>query len=164
MMIPRSRLMFLLIAAASAGLMLFSFFLQFILELEPCPLCISQRIAMTALGLIAILAVTHNPTPFGFKLYGLLMGLLGLAGALLASRQLWIQNLPQEKVPACMPGIEYLVDILPVMDIVRMMLTGTGDCAEVQWTFLGLTIPGWTLVMFTGFTLVGLFELLGRKA
>lgn len=164
MTIPRSRLMFLLVTVISAGLMLFSFFLQFVQELEPCPLCISQRIAITLLGLLSFVAVIHNPREFGFRCYGLFLGLLGLAGTLLASRQLWIQGLPPEKVPACMPGIEYLVDILPVTDILRMMLTGTGDCAKIQWSFLGVSIPGWTLIMFLAFLLIGLFELVRERA
>ena len=164
MMIPQSRLMFLLVMVASAGLMLFSFFLQFVQNLEPCPLCISQRIAMALLGLLALVAVVHNPKESGFRCYGLFLGLLSLAGVLLASRQLWIQNLPSEKVPACMPGFEYLVDILPVTDIIRMMLTGTGDCAEIQWSFLGLSIPAWTLILFTVFLLTGFFELVRKRA
>lgn len=158
MTIPRSRQIFLLVTALCAGLMMFSFYLQFVLELEPCPLCISQRIAMTSLGVVALLAVLHNPANGGYRVYGGFLVLVSLAGALLALRQIWIQNLPPEQVPACMPGIEYLVNILPFSDILRIMLTGTGDCGEVQWLFLGLTIPGWTLIMFSGVVVAGLLE------
>ena len=163
MAIPRSRLIFLLVTAVCAGLMAFSFYLQFILDLEPCPLCISQRIAMTFLGAVALLAALHNPVNTGYRVYGGFLALTSLAGVLLASRQIWIQNLPPEQVPACMPSIEYLVDILPFTDILKIMLTGTGDCAEVQWGFLGLTIPSWTLIMFAGFVVVGLFESFRRR-
>ena len=162
-MIPHSRLIFLLVAAACAGLMAFSFYLQLILELEPCPLCISQRVVMTSIGLVALMAALHNPVKTGYRIYGAFLGLCSLAGASLAGRQIWIQHLPPEQVPSCMPSIEYLVDILPFTDILKIMLTGTGDCAEVQWVFLGLTIPGWTLIVFAGFVAVGLFESLRRK-
>ena len=160
---PHSRLTFLLVTAACAALMMFSFYLQFALALEPCPLCISQRIALTGLGIVALVASLHNPVKNGYRRYGAFLALFSLAGALLAARQIWIQSLPAEKVPACMPGIEYLVDILPVADLLKIMLTGTGDCAEVQWTFLGLTIPGWTLIIFVGFIFVGLFECLRKR-
>ncbi|MCW7554971.1 disulfide bond formation protein B [Endozoicomonas gorgoniicola] len=161
---PRSRLIFLFVLAASAALMAFSFYFQFALELEPCPLCISQRIVITGLGIVALVAALHNPVNSGYRRYGFFLALFSLTGALLAVRQIWIQNLPPESVPACMPGIEYLVDILPVTDLLRIMLTGTGDCAEVQWVFLGLTIPGWTLIIFVGFILVGLFECLRKRS
>ena len=160
---PHSRLTFLLVTAACMALMMFSFYLQFALGLEPCPLCISQRIALTGLGIVALVAALHNPAKRGYRRYGGFLALFSLTGALLAARQIWIQNLPAEKVPACMPGIEYLVDILPVADLLKIMLTGTGDCAEIQWTFLGLTIPGWTLIVFVGFVVVGLFECLRKR-
>ncbi len=162
MTLPNSRILFFLAALATAGLMTFSLFLQHGLELEPCPLCISQRIVMVTLGVIGLIAAIHNPKTTGFRVYGGITLITGIAGMALAIRQLYIQNLPPEKVPACMPAIEYLVDMLPFTQIVQIMLTGTGDCAEVQWTFMGLTIPGWTLIMFTGFTLFGLVELFRR--
>ncbi|AMO54657.1 disulfide bond formation protein DsbB [Endozoicomonas montiporae] len=163
MTMPRSRLIFFLVAATSAALMVFSFYLQSALNLEPCPLCISQRIAMAGLGTVAILAVLHNPVNNGYRCYGGFLALMGMAGALLASRQLWMQSLPPEEVPACMPSIEYLVDILPFTEILKIMLTGSGDCADVQWAFLGLSIPGWTLIVFTGMLIVGLFECLRKR-
>lgn len=160
---PYSRLIFLFVSAVCATLMAFSFYLQFTLDLEPCPLCMSQRIVITGLGIVALVAALHNPVNSGYRRYGVFLALFSLTGALLAVRQIWIQNLPPEKVPACMPGIEYLVDILPVTDLLRIMLTGTGDCAEVQWMFLGLTIPGWTLIIFVGFIVIGLFEYLRKR-
>lgn len=163
MKVPHSKLMFLLVAMACAGLMVFSFFLQFVLKLEPCPLCISQRIAMTCLGLLALMAALHNPQSTSYRVYSAVLMLFSLIGSLLAGRQLWIQHLPPEKVPSCMPNIEYLIDILPMTEIMQIMVTGTGDCATVQWSFLGLTIPGWTLIMFFGFLLVGLFELFRKR-
>ena len=163
-MIPfRSRQVFLFVAVINGALVAFSFYLQSVLNLEPCPLCISQRIAMTGLGAVALMAALHNPVSVGNRYYGGFLALMGLAGALLAIRQLWMQSLPPEEVPACMPSIEYLVDILPFTEILKIMLTGSGDCADIQWAFLGLTIPGWTLMAFIGFLTVGLFESLRKR-
>ena len=155
---PNSRLLFFLAALLCGSLMGFSLFLQHVQGLEPCPLCVSQRIAVVLLGVTTLFAGLHNPDGKGFKRYGGLVALWGVTGMALASRQIWIQHLPPEKVPTCMPGLEYLVDILPFTDLVTVMLAGTGDCAQVQWTFLGLSIPGWTLLTFAGFTVFGIFE------
>ncbi|MDB2384323.1 disulfide bond formation protein B [Endozoicomonas sp.] len=163
MAIVSSRGLFFLAALVCGGLTGFSLFLQHVQGLEPCPLCISQRIAVLSLGVITLLAGLHNPGAKGFKVYAGLVTLLGMAGMALASRQIWIQHLPPEKAPTCMPGLEYLVDILPFTDLVTIMLTGTGDCAQVQWAFLGLSIPGWTLITFVGFTVFGLFEWLMKR-
>ena len=159
----QSRTLFLLAALGCVALMGFSLYLQHSMELEPCPLCISQRIAMATLGLVVLIAGIHNPRVTGYRVYGALTTFLGLVGASLAARQLWIQSLSPEEMLECKPPIEFLVDILPFTEIVQMMLTGTGDCGDVQWVFLGLSIPGWTLVMFCGFTLFGLFELFRKK-
>ncbi|WP_263081600.1 disulfide bond formation protein B [Endozoicomonas sp. Mp262] len=158
-----SRVLFLLAALSCAGLIGFALFLQHIEGLEPCPLCISQRIVVIAIGLAALVATIHNPGHLGYKIYGVLTSLLGASGMALASRQIWIQHLPPEQVPSCMPGVEYLVDILPLTEFVKIMLTGTGDCAEIQWTFLGLTIPGWTLLTFAGFTVFGIYEIFRKR-
>ncbi|MGI9273623.1 MAG: disulfide bond formation protein B [Endozoicomonas sp.] len=159
----QSRTLFLLAATGCAALMGFSLYLQHSMGLEPCPLCISQRIAMTALGVMLLITAIHNPGVTGYRVYGALTTFLGLVGAALAARQLWVQSLSPEEMLECKPPIEFLIDILPFTEIVQMMLTGTGDCGEVQWVFLGLSIPGWTLVMFSGFTLFGLFELCRKK-
>ena len=158
MRIPAPRQLFILATIISVALMGFSFYLQHAEGLEPCPICISQRIAFTLLGMTTLLASLQNPETLGIRVYSFLTTLFGVAGAGLAIRQLWIQQLPPEQAPSCMPGLEYLVDILPTTDLVRIMLTGTGDCATVQWVFLGISIPGWTLIAFTGFTLLGLFS------
>ncbi len=163
MVLPKSRMLFFLTLFSCIGLMGFALFLQHVEELEPCPLCISQRIVVISLGVTALIAVLHNPGKSGFRRYGLLTAFLGLCGMALASRQIWIQHLPPEDAPSCMPGVEYLVDILPFTELMQIMLMGTGDCADIQWVFLGLSIPGWTLIAFTGFTVFGLFELFRKR-
>lgn len=165
MIIPRQpRVLFLLTALACTGLIGFALFLQHVKGLEPCPLCISQRLVVIAIGLTALIGALHNPRRGGYKVYGLITAFFGISGAALAIRQLWLQQLPPEQVPSCMPSLQYLMDVLPFTEVVRIMLSGTGDCAQVQWVFLGLPIPGWTLVAFTGFTLFGLYQYLIHRS
>ncbi|MDP0589340.1 MAG: disulfide bond formation protein B [Candidatus Endonucleobacter bathymodioli] len=161
--LPKSKHLFFLAALVCVALMGSAFFLQYIEMLEPCPLCISQRIVIFILFIVAVLAVIHSPGCLGYRVYGGVAALFASMGVALASRQLWIQSLPPNEVPACMAGLEYVFDVLPLSELVKIMLTGTGDCAQVQWVFIGLTIPGWTLLIFIGFTIYGLFEVFRSK-
>jgi len=83
-------------------------------------------------------------------------------GLAIAGRQVWLQSLPPDLVPECGPGLEYMFQAFPLTEALSMVLRGSGECAEVQWVFLGLTIPGWNLVVFSGFILLGLWALLAR--
>ncbi|MFD2230318.1 disulfide bond formation protein B [Alkalimarinus sediminis] len=166
MTIPATRLLNLLLFLACSSLMAFAFFLEYIKGLEPCPLCMSQRIVVITIGVLALIAAIHNPAKVGTKIYGVLLMLVAGIGAGLSSRQLWLQSLPADEIPACGPGLSYIVDNMeyfPMQEVLTMMLSGTGDCAEVQWVFLGLSIPGWTLVVFISIGLMGLFQLLRKS-
>lgn len=166
MTIPNSRLLNLLLFAGCASLMVFAFFLEYIKGLEPCPLCMSQRIVVITIGLLALIAAIHNPAKIGTKIYAVLLVVVAAIGAGLATRQLWLQSLPADEIPACGPGLSYIVENMeyfPLQEVLTMMLSGTGDCAEVQWVFLGLSIPGWTLVVFISIALLGLFQLLRKS-
>ncbi len=153
MTLPSIRATFGGIALASLGLMGFALYLQHQVGLDPCPLCISQRIALIAVGITALLAFLHNPALTGQRIWATLTGFFALSGAGLAARHVWIQHLPPEKVPACGPGLEYLLDVFPWQEVIIMMLQGDGNCAEVTWTWLGLSIPAWTLIAFSGLAL-----------
>ncbi|WP_367154992.1 disulfide bond formation protein B [Methylomonas sp. HYX-M1] len=120
-------------------------YLQFVQELEPCPLCISQRLAILATGLVFLVAALHNK---GIKAYAIGGAVSALIGASISSRHVWLQHLPPEQVPECSPGLEYVFKHFPLTDTVKLMLTGTGECAQVDATFLGLSIPAWTLIAF----------------
>lgn len=123
--------------------------LEHIMGLEPCPLCIFQRVAVIAAGLVLGVAALHNPSG---KVGKAIYGLLGLAavgtGAFIAGRHVWLQGLPADEVPTCGPGLEYMMDILPMQEVVAMVLTGSGECAEIDFMFLGLSLPAWTLIGF----------------
>lgn len=138
-----------------------AFYMQYVLELEPCPLCMMQRLIIYAVALVFIIAWFHNPQTSGQRWYATLITLISLAGAGFASRQLWLQSLPADQVPACGPSFDYMVDVLPWTELLTTMMRGTGDCAKVQWTFLTLSIPGWTLIAFLFLAVLGL--ILWRK-
>ena len=124
------------------------FFFQLYLGLMPCPLCVSQRIFVILAGSLALVAALHAPKGWGESLYSVLISTSVLAGIAVASRQLWLQSLPEDKVPACGPTLGYLMDFFPWQDVVNAMFLGEGSCAEVKWQLLGLSIPAWTLLAF----------------
>lgn len=123
-------------------------YFQFVDGLEPCPLCISQRIGILLTGIVFLIAAIHNPGPSGIKRYAILGVITALAGGSVSVRHVWLQHLPPDQVPECGPGLEYVLQNFPLFDIVKMMLSGTGDCAKVDWTFLGMSMPAWTLIAF----------------
>jgi len=137
-------------------LLITAYYFQYILDMEPCPLCMTQRVAFYACGLVFLAAAIHRPQQLGQRFYAGLTLVFSLFGGAIASRQLWLQNLPEDQVPACGPSLGYMLEVLPWADIISVMLRGSGDCAEVQWVFLGLSIPGWSLVAFTALALISL--------
>jgi disulfide bond formation protein DsbB len=138
-------------------------FFQFIMALEPCPLCISQRLAILLVGLVFLVAALHNPLAKGLKIYAILGTMAALIGAGLSIRHLWIQNMPEEEVPECGPGLSYIFENFPLINTLKLMLSGTGECAEVLWTFLGISIPGWTLVAFLFLGAMSLWQYSNHK-
>ena len=138
-----------------AGLLSYAYFLQYYQGLEPCPLCIFQRVAFIALGVVFLVAAVHNPHDWGARLYALLLLLTGAIGAALAGRQVWLQSLPPDQVPECGPGLNYMLDMFPLSEVIETVLRGSGDCAKVDWTFLSLSIAGWTLILFIALAVVG---------
>ncbi len=122
--------------------------LQLVRGLAPCPLCVVDRAAFAVAGVIFLIAALHDPDRTGRRLYAL-VSLLALAlGLVSAGRHVWLQHLPAEQVPACGPSLGYLVSNFPMSEAVALVLRGSGSCAELQWQFLGLSIPEWTLGLF----------------
>lgn len=135
--------------AVCAGLVGFALYSQSNLLLDPCPLCIVQRVAFMALGLVFLLGALHGPSTLaGRRTYAVLAALVAVMGAVVAGRHLWLQSLPPDQVPACGPGLSYLLEAFPLSDVVRQVFTGSGECAKVDWTFLGLAMPGWTFIWY----------------
>lgn len=143
---------YLLAAAVCGGLMAYALYLQYVKFLEPCPLCMVQRVFVIALGVWFLIAGLAGPGPRGARIYAWLISLFGLTGAAIAARHVWIQYLPPEQVPQCGPGLSYMLETLPFGQVVVQLLHGSGECADKSWMFLGLTIPGWTFVFFLALT------------
>lgn len=139
----------LLAFAVCAGLIGFALYSQLHTGLEPCPLCIFQRIAFGAVGLVFLVAGLHAPAGRGGRrAYVLLALVAAVIGAAIAGRQVWLQHLPPDQVPMCGPGLNYLVEAMPLMSVIRKVLTGSGECAKVDWTFLGASMAEWSLLWF----------------
>lgn len=139
----------LLLAICVAGSIFAIGYLQNTLGLEPCPLCIFQRIGLWVMGDFALLGLIFNPKGKAPRLVLWAGSLLGtLWGAGVAARHVWLQHLPPDQVPACGPGLNYWVETLPIMQVFEQVLKGSGECAEIDWTFLGLSIPMQTLILF----------------
>ena len=161
--LPGLRLTYFLIFVFSVLAMASMLFMQYVMELEPCYLCIVQRVFMIGLGLVALLAAIHNPATWGRKVYALLGLAVSMGGLFFAGRHVWIQNLPEDQVPMCGPGFDYLWENFPLLEVTQLLMRGDGNCHEVVWSFLGLSIPGWALVGFGGISLVYGWQLLRSR-
>ena len=145
-----SRKFFITVFAICIGLLIFGLYLEHVQGLEACPLCIFQRIAYTAIIFIALIGAIHNPRNLLQIIYKLLMVISSITGAAIAGRQIWLQHLPPELVPECGPGLDYMFNVFPFGEALKMIFTGSGECAEVKWRFIGLSIAEWSLIMFIG--------------
>lgn len=143
------RFRFALGAGACAALMGYALYAQYIENLEPCPLCIFQRVAMIVLGAVFLLGAVFAPKSAGGRhTWAVLAFLTALAGSAVAGRHLWIQSLPADQVPACGPALPYMFHALSFSKFLTKVLTGSGECAQINWRFLGLAMPGWVLISF----------------
>lgn len=148
------------VAALCIGLLSIGYYLQFFHGQEPCPLCIFQRVGYLAVTVIALAAVVMNPAAMGRLAAGATLFLAAAVGGAIAGRQVWLQHLPPDQVPECGPGLDYMLDAFPLSDTLRMVFTGSGECAEVSWRFLFLSIAEWSLIWFTVIAVVAVAECL----
>lgn len=139
---------FILGLVACAAILGVALYMEFAMGLDPCMLCMSQRFVYLAIAFVFMMGALHNPYFGGHRRYGFVLFLLSLTGLALATRQLYLQSLPADLVPACGPSFSYMVDAFPFMDVFVAMIKGSGSCAEVLWSFLGLSIAGWSLILF----------------
>ncbi|MEZ5499174.1 MAG: disulfide bond formation protein B [Steroidobacteraceae bacterium] len=143
----RRRAVNVLIAIAVAAMLGYALYAQRQLGLEPCPLCIFQRVGIAALGAVALLAALHGPrSPWGRRCYALTGLIAGGATVGVAARHIYIQSLPPGSVPSCGSTLDFMLEVLPLTDVVRKVLTGGGECAQIDWRFAGLTMPQWVLL------------------
>ncbi len=158
-----SRVWFFLGFAGCAFLLSMGAYFQFVGGLDPCPLCISQRIAILLTGLVFLSATLHNPAQTGVTVYAITGAVTALCGAAISIRHVWIQHLPPDKVPECGPGLDYVLQNFPLFETVKLMLSGTGDCAKVDWTMLGFSMPAWTLLAFLMLATLSLLQIWNYK-
>jgi protein dithiol:quinone oxidoreductase len=140
-----------LLALALTGLMVGGAqYMEHVLAQDPCPLCLMQRLWTMLAGAAVLVGLAHNPRLVAYPVTALGCTLVGAGFSV---RQLWLQHLPADQVPACTPDMAYMIDAFPLADIVRAMTYGTGNCAKVTWTLLGISIAGWALLGFIALAL-----------
>lgn len=142
---------------ACVALLAYALYTQYFQGLMPCPLCTFQRGAFLLLGLVFLLGALHGPKGRGGRAtYGMLSLLPASLGVVVAGRHIWLQSLPPDQVPACGPDLSFMMEAFPLSEVIRKVFTGSGECAEVDWAFLGLAMPAWSLIWFV---LLGLWAL-----
>lgn len=142
---------------ASFGLVAFALYIQQKHNLEPCPLCISQRIVYMVLGVLFLLAALHNPKAAGRKMYGLLHLAAAVTGVVIAARHMWIQANPDKVMAECGAGFDYLFESFPMKKAMELVFKGTGECSAIDWTLFGLTIPQLSLIAFSALGLYAVY-------
>jgi disulfide bond formation protein DsbB len=131
---------------ACACLLAYAYYAQYVMHLEPCPLCIFQRVGVFALGVLFLIAALHDPVAFGRRAYAALIALAALVTIGVAGRHLYIQSLPPDAVPACGASLDFMLKIFSLSEVLVKVLKGDGQCAKVTWEFLGLAMPAWVLI------------------
>ncbi len=139
----------LLGAAACLAMLAFAIWSEKVLGLAPCPLCMFQRVGVLALGIVFTIAALHGPGRAGARVYAILIVIAAGATLAVAARHLYVQSLPPGTVPACGASLDFLLEVFPLLEVVRKVMTGGGECAKIDWRFLGLSMPAWVLVSTT---------------
>lgn len=146
-MIDNRRLANSLGALAAFAMLAFALYAEKVLGLPPCPLCMFQRAAVLALGLVFVVAAVHDPGKAGGRVYAVLLLIAAGAAVAVAARHVYVQSLPPGTVPACGASLDFMLETFPLLDVVRRVMTGGGECARIDWQFLGLSMPAWVLVL-----------------
>jgi disulfide bond formation protein DsbB len=157
-----NRLFYLVVFLISASLLGYGYYLQFVEGLEPCPLCIFQRVAFIAVIITAFIGTLHGPKQVGKYVYSGIILISALTGATIAGRQVWLQHLPADLVPECGPGLDFMMEVFPLGETLKMVFTGSGECAKVDWTFLGFSIAELSLAWFLAFALASVLHMMGK--
>jgi protein dithiol:quinone oxidoreductase len=149
--------------AVCAALLAYAYYAELVLHLAPCPLCIFQRVGVFLMGLVFLIAASHDAVGWGRRVYATLLALTALATIGVAVRQLYIQSLPEGSVPACGASLDFMLKVFSLNEVLVKVLTGSGECAKVTWRFLGLAMPGWVLIAALVLCVFGLWINLRRQ-
>ncbi|MDD1012476.1 disulfide bond formation protein B [Pseudomonas rubra] len=158
----RLRSLFFPALLASVLVQAAAYYLEFGMGLVPCPLCYSQRLFLGAFALVCLCAVVHSPGRLGTRIYAALALFFATGGALLAARHVWLQGNSALAGIECEPAFDYVIENMPVLQVIQAMLVGSPDCVPINWSFLDLTIPEWSLLSFVLLAALPTFRLLGR--
>ena len=164
MMLVTRRKLFLTGFLISVLLIVYALYTQYVLGLEPCPLCILQRVAVIALGISFLLLTLRPPLRKQSKfLTSLLLVIISSMGVGIAARHVWLQNLPPDKVPGCGPGLDFMMANFPLSDVLEMVFSGSGECAEISWSFAFLSMPAWVLIWLIVLGSFGIWSIHQRR-
>jgi disulfide bond formation protein DsbB len=139
-----------------AALLAYALYSQFQLHLEPCPLCIFQRLGIAATGLFFLIAALHHPRGRARLVYGGLIGVAALATFAVAARHVYVQSLPPGSLPSCPAPLSVLLKFSPLFEVIKKVLIGSAECGEVNWRFLGLAMPAWVALWALALAALGL--------
>jgi disulfide bond formation protein DsbB len=148
---------------ACAAILGYAYYAQFVLRLEPCPLCIFQRVGIFAIAIAFALAAVLDPVSWGRKLYAAAIALAALATVGIAARHLYIQSQPPGSVPACGASLDWMLKVSPLPEVILKVLSGSGECAKISWRLFGLSMPGWVLIAALCLGAWGLWANLRRR-
>ncbi|MDP9065235.1 MAG: disulfide bond formation protein B [Pseudomonadota bacterium] len=148
---------------ACAALLAYAYYAQEVLHLEPCPLCIFQRMGFLLLAVLFAGAAAQDPVGWGRRVYAGLLGSSALLTAAIAARHLYIQSLPPGSVAACGASLDFMLKVFPLNDVLMKVLTGSGECAKVEWRYLGLSMPGWVLIASCALGAFGVWANLAKR-
>ncbi|MGV6851636.1 MAG: disulfide bond formation protein B [bacterium] len=146
----KQRWYFASVSLMCASFLAYAIYVQYVEYLDPCPLCLLQRAAYLAIGVVALIGFIHDCQTKWVRAYQFVLSLFAAIGAGIAGWHVYIQHLPADEVPDCGPGLSYMLDAFPLFDTLKMVFTGSGECAEVVWSFLGFSMPEWSLICFVG--------------
>ncbi len=150
-------------ALVCAGLLAYAYYLQYFEGQDPCPLCLVQRFFYYGIFIALGVGALHGPGRKGAIAYSVAALVFAAGGLATAVRQVWLQHLPADQVPACGPDLYFMVENLPFARMLQLLLRGSGQCAEVHWTFLGLSIAEWSLAWFVLFAAFALALALRKR-
>ncbi len=155
-MFDRRQTINLLCALLCAGMLAYAIYAEKVLGFVPCPLCMFQRVCIGALGVVFLIAALHRVRYHGAIVYGACILLAAGATAWVAGRHVWIQSQPPGSVPACGAPLDAMMQMFPLLEVVRKVMTGGGECGTIDWTFMGLSMPMWVLIVAATLGLVGI--------
>ena len=161
-MIPLNRPLYFLLFFVCHELIIAAYYFEYFMGLMPCPLCMVSRLWVVALGVVFLIAALHKPSGAIQKAYHVVIGLIALLGVATSAHHVYLQSLPASEVPNCGPGLEHMLNTLPFTEVLNQLIQGSGECAEVSWSFIGLSMPAWMLVFYCVMVVVAILPFLQK--